>query len=99
SKGFQRSAIADVDVLGPSNPPQPRVLGTDCGVVETRRHGMRQLDVAILVLQHERARALQDAGAAPGEARGVSAARNLFTPRLDADEPYARVVQKGIEDT
>ena len=51
---------------------------------------MRQLDVAVLVLQHEGARALQHAGAAAGEPRRVAAARDLLAAGLDADQPDAR---------
>ena len=61
---------------------QPGVLGADGRVVEAGRHRMRQLDVAVLVLQHERARALQDAGAAAGEPRRVLARRDAARRRL-----------------
>ena len=50
---------------------------------------MRQLDVAVVVLQHEGARALQHAGAAAGKPRGVAAARDLLAAGLDADQPHA----------
>ena len=77
---------------------QPRVLGADRGVVEAGRHRMRRLDVAVLVLQHERARALQHAGDAAREARGVTARRDRLAAGLDADQPHLRVVDERIED-
>ena len=51
---------------------------------------MRQLDVAVVVLQHERARALQHAGAAAREPRRVAAARDPLAAGFDADQPDAR---------
>ena len=59
---------------------------------------MRQLDVAVIVLQDEGARALQDAGAAAGEPRRVAARRNPLAAGLDADQPHARIVDERVED-
>ena len=59
---------------------------------------MRQLDVAVLVLQHERARALQHAGAAAGEARRVPPADDRLAAGLDADQPHVAVVEERVED-
>src|SRR3954466_14001320 len=58
---------------------------------------MRQLDVTVVVLQHECARALQDAGAAAGEARRVTAARYRLATRFDPDQPHAGVFDERIE--
>ena len=50
---------------------------------------MRALDVAVLVLEHERPGALQDAGAAPCEPRGVTTARDRLAARLDPETRQA----------
>ena len=60
---------------------------------------MRQLDVSGIVLEDERARALQDAGAAAGEAGRMTAGRDLFAARLNTDQPHGLVVEKSVEDT
>ena len=77
---------------------QPGVLRPDRGVVEPGGNRMRQLDVAVVVLQDERARALQHARAAAGEARGVAAPDDRLAAGLDADEPDARVADERVED-
>ena len=72
-EGIERGAIVDPGVLGAPEIAQPRVLGPDGCVIESGRDRVRPLDVAVLVLQHVGARALQDAGAAAREARRVPA--------------------------
>ena len=89
-KRLERLCVGDVGVLGAPDLAQPRVLGADRRVVEPGRDRVRQLDVAVLVLQHEGARALQDAGAAAGEPRRVAPARDLLAAGLDADQPHVR---------
>src|SRR5262245_42538660 len=49
-----RLGICRVRVLGAPERAEPRVLWTDRRVIETRRHGMGQLDVAVGILQDER---------------------------------------------
>ena len=60
-EAVERFGVGDVGVLGAAELAQPRVLGPDRRVVEAGGDRVRQLDVARLVLQHERARALQHA--------------------------------------
>ena len=72
-KRLERLVVVDPGVLGALRVVQPGVLGPDGGVVEAGRDRVRQLDVAVVVLQHVGARALQHAGAAAGEARRVLA--------------------------
>jgi hypothetical protein len=59
---------------------------------------MRQIDVPIVVLQHEGSCALQDTGAAAGKPRRVPAARNRFTAGFDANQPDAAIVHERVED-
>src|SRR5437899_4593005 len=58
---------------------------------------MRQLDVAVVVLQNKRPRALQDAGAAACEPRGMAAAEDLLATGLDADQPDVAILDERIE--
>ena len=76
--------------LGAARVAQPRVLGADRRVVEAGRHRVRQLDVAVGVLQHEGARALQHARGAAREARRVAARRDALAAGLDADQAHRR---------
>ena len=52
---------------------------------------MRQLDVAVLILEHETARALQHAGAAARKARRVLARPDAASASLHADQPRRTV--------
>ena len=73
--GVERLLIAGRHVLGASLIVQQRVLGTDRRIVESGRNRMRQRDLAVVVLQDVRVRALQHARAAAVEARGMLAER------------------------
>ena len=66
------------------------MLGPDAGVVEPGRDRVRVDDLAVLVGEQRRARAVEDAGAARAEARRAG--------RLDADEPHVGVVEEAGED-
>src|SRR5688572_17558456 len=52
-----RFIVGRVCILGAAGLLQVRVLGPNGRVIEAGRDGVRQLDVAVLILQHERARA------------------------------------------
>ena len=51
-----------------------------------------------VVLEHEAARALQDAGTAAGEARRVLAGADAVAAGLDADQPRRRIADERVED-
>ena len=89
-KRVERALVVDPGVFGAPGVAEPRVLGADRGVVEAGGNRVRQLDVAVLVLQHEAARALQHAGAAAGEARRVLARPDAVAAGLDADQARRR---------
>ena len=59
---------------------------------------MRQLDVARIVLKHERARALQHAGASAGKPRGMTSGRDPLASRFHADQTHRLVVDERVED-
>src|SRR5947209_6834727 len=60
-------------VLRAPDRPEPRMLRPDGRIIQAGGHRMRELDVAVLVLQHERAGSLEHHPAATGEPRGPSA--------------------------
>ena len=97
-KRLQRLRVGHVRVFRAAQPAQPGVLGSDRRIVEARRNRMRQLDVPVLVLQHERPRALQHARAAAGESRGVAATPDRLAPGLDANQPHVAIADERIED-
>src|SRR5688500_19364690 len=59
---------------------------------------MRQLDVPGVVLQDERARALEHAGAAAGKARRVAPWGDPLAACFNPDQPHARIVDEAVED-
>ena len=87
-KRVERLGIRGVRVLGSAAGAEPRVFGAHRCVVETGRHGVRQLDIAVIVLEDERPRPLQDARAAAGEARRMAPWRDALAASLDANEPH-----------
>src|SRR5262245_43352766 len=60
---------------------------------------MRQIDVAVLVLQHIRAGSLQHARAAAGESCRVTAPHDGLASRLDTNQPNGRIVYKRVKNT
>src|SRR6185436_9890933 len=68
----ERIGVGHVRIFGSTERTQPRVFGTDRRIVQARRNRMRQVDIPVIVLEDVGPRALQDAGAAACEARGMS---------------------------
>ena len=73
----QRLPVVDADVLRPARVAQERVLRADARVVEPGRDGVRVEDLAVLVGEDGRARAVQDAGAAGAEAPPVCSSQAI----------------------
>ena len=77
-KSLERFAIVNPRVFGSSARGQPRVLRTNRRVIEASGNRMCRQDVAVVVLQHQAARAVQharfaaSAGLSPSEAAGMS---------------------------
>ena len=92
-KGFERGGIIDPGVFRAAPLTEPGVLRTDRGIVEPRGDRMRQLDVAVRVLQHVTSRSLQHAGAAPREpGRVIARYRKMFP-----FQPYEIGIRPGAE--
>src|SRR5688572_24514699 len=96
---LDRLGVRSVRVLDASLVTQPHVLGADRRIVEARRHRMRVRHLAVLVLQHQRARAVEDAETAAVEARGVLAETPAGATRLDAEQSYLLAIEERREDT
>src|ERR1051325_4294130 len=95
---LQREVVAAVVVLDAPDLLQVRVLGADGRIVEARRNRVRLRDLAELILQHHRARAVQDAEGAAAEARGMLAELLAAAARLHADEADGIVFQHLVEE-
>ncbi len=97
-KGLQRVLVSNPRVLGAARVVQPRVLGADRGVIQPCRNRMRQLDVAIGVLEDVAARALEHARCTAGEARSVPTRLDPVTAGFDANQAHVAVVDERVED-
>ena len=89
-KRGERLVVGARQVVGPAGVAQRGVLGADARVVEAGRDRVRVGDLAVVVGEHRRARAVQHGRAARAEARRAG--------RLDADQPDVRVVDEAVED-
>ena len=97
--------VGDGGIFGAAFVGEPRVLGTDRGVVETGGNGMRGGDLAVFVLQNVSVGALEHPGARAGETLGSAEARGVFAQffaaaaGFDADHFYVGVSQESVEKT
>ena len=92
------SASVIADEGRPAGFLEVRELGSDAGVVETGRDGMRLLHLPEFVLQDIRARSVQDADRARAERRRVAPAFDPVPGGLDADELDLAILDERIED-
>src|ERR1700759_4674544 len=72
---------------------QRGLFGADAGIIEARRNRVRVVDLAILVHQEERAVAVEHAGPAAGERRGVLFV-DAVTGRFDAEDLDAGIIEE-----
>ena len=94
AEGAQRVVVGDRHVAGPAAVAQLGVLGADARVVEAGGDRVRLEDLAVVVGEHRRERAVEDAGA-PGDERGaVAAAVEPLAAGLDADQLDRLVVEE-----
>src|SRR3546814_16960442 len=75
---------------------QPGMFGADAGIVESGGDAVRLGDLTVLVLEQIGFVAVEDAGAAAGEAGGVAPVEP-FARGLDADDLDPRIVEEGME--
>src|SRR2546423_4510370 len=98
-KGAQRFVVGGVNVFDSFFVAQITVLGADRGVIESGGNRMRELDLAVVIRQHERFCALKDAEPPAWKTRGVFAGRNPFAARFDADHADRFVSKKRMEQS
>ena len=98
-EGGDRLVVADVGVgRTPRLPPQ-NVLRADCRVVEPRRHRMGAKDLAVLILQHHGAGAMEDARRTRlGESGGMISGRDPAPSGLHPDQGHRLVGYERGED-
>ena len=75
-----------------------RVLRPDARVVEPRGYGVRGDDLSVLVVHHVRSTAVEHAGRASVERRGVATLAQPLATRLDADHVHFVVVHEREEE-
>src|ERR1700722_4460796 len=75
------------------------MLRTHARVVQTGGDGVRLLDLAILILKQHGETAVQNAGAAEGQGRGVAPGAPPTSPGLDSDDFDTRVRHERVEST
>ncbi len=97
-EGLQDLLVRGIGEADAAPVPVKGVLRTDRGVIETGRHRMRALDLAVAVLEDERLAALQDAEPAAGEAGRVRAPADAVAPRLDSRQRHARLLEELEEE-
>ena len=90
--------VGDRAVLAAAAVLEVGVLGADARVVEAGRDRVRLGDLALLVLQDVRPRAVQDAGLARGQGGRVLAGLDAVPGGLAADEADVRVRDEGVEE-
>ena len=98
-EGIQRFAVGARGVPDPPRPCQLGMLGTHARIVEAGGHRVRFADLAVLVLEHERSRAVQHADGPADDRSRVTAAGDALTSRLDADQTDTLVGEERAEDT
>ena len=96
-EGLERLVVGRRDIFRAAAFLEPGMLRPDAGIVEAGRDRMRLGDLAFLVLQEIGAIAVQHAGPAAGQRRGMLARLDAAARRLDADDAHALVVEEGME--
>src|SRR5438093_1442479 len=94
---FERLRIGARHVLDATGLVQERMLGPDAWIVEAGGHRVRLADLAVLVLQHVAARAVEHADAAAADRRRVLAALDAEPARLHATQPHLAVLEERAE--
>src|SRR5579859_119349 len=100
TRSIKSGGIRDGGVRGAALIREPRVLRTNCRIVESGGDGMRGGDLSVFVLQNVRECSLQHSGARSGKAlmrrkaRGVFAKLPAAAAGFDANHFHIGVAQK-----
>ena len=92
-----RLGVGGIEDLQAPGSVERRELGPDARVVEAGGDRVRLDDLAVPVLEQVRARAVQDAGRAAGQGRGMVAGRDPLPGRLDADQAHVRLADEPAQ--
>ncbi|MBA7587028.1 hypothetical protein ES708_29038 [subsurface metagenome] len=84
-KAFKGFLVGHRHILGAATVLEIAVLGTDTGVIQTRRDAVRLPDLAVLVLKDVGLGAVENAHRSRHQGGGVLAAFDAPARRLDAD--------------
>src|SRR5947207_9930697 len=96
--GFEGFVVGDVLVANPALFLPEAVFRADAWVIKTGRDGVDALGLTVIVLKHVAEAAVEDAGLALGQARGVLAGFESPAASLGADELDLGVVNERIKD-
>ena len=97
-EGIQRFLVGDAHVLGATRVAQPSVLGAYTRVVQARADAVGFGDLAVGVLQHIGAVAVQHARLAFLQAGRVFGSVQTFASRLHTDQTGVGIVDIGVEN-
>src|SRR5262249_9491326 len=96
-KRLQRLPVADAGIAHPARVLPVTVFGADAGVVQAGGDRMYRGSLAVLVLQDVAETAVQHAGLAVAQRRGVVAGAAPAPARLDADQLDGAVGHERVE--
>src|SRR5688572_15760377 len=86
-KRSKRSVVSDPGVFRASKVSEPCVFWTDGRVVQPRGDRMRELDIAVPVLQHVGPGALENTREACRKSCGMPPCRKCFATSFHTDQP------------
>ena len=93
-----RLFVGDDGILGPADVVEVAVLRADAGIVETRRHGVRVEDVAVVRLEEHRLRAVEHAEASAVDGRRMFAGLDALSSGFNADKLHSGIVDESGEE-
>src|SRR5690606_32546889 len=98
-ESFQRLFVSDRDITSAADIMQPGVLWAYAGIIQPGRNRMRFDHLTVLVLQHKRARTVQDAFPTSGNRGRMQSAVQSMTAGFDADQLDILVPHEWVEHT
>ena len=93
-----RLVVGDREVARPPGLLEERVLGADARIVEAGGDRVGLGDLAVVVAENVRPRAVQDADPAARQRRGVAGGVDPVARRLDAEELHRLVGDEGVKE-
>ena len=97
-ESFQCFLVSDTDVLSPADVRKERMFRANTGVVQAGADAMGFSDLAVVVLQHIGAVAVQHTRSSLLDAGGVFATLQTLASRFHPDQTGCIVLDVGVED-